>query len=69
MLFTFAMLEKRSMPLAELPAYLERIAILEEINRGYLKMSAAAFAEWLVADLERAGALLRRDGMVLARGR
>ena len=68
-LFTFAMLEKRSMPLAELPAYLERVAILEEINRGYLKMSAAAFAEWLVADLERAGALLRRDGMVLARGR
>jgi glyoxylase-like metal-dependent hydrolase (beta-lactamase superfamily II) len=67
-LFTFAMLDKRSMPLPELPAYLERVAILEEINRGYLKMSAPALAEWLVADLERAGALLRRDGMVLARG-
>ena len=67
-LFTFAMLEKRSMPLAELPPYLKRVAILDEINRDYLKMSAPAFAEWLVADLERAGALARRDGMVLAKG-
>ena len=67
-LFTFAMLEKRSMPLADVPAYLARVAILEELNRDYLKMSTPAFAEWLVADLERAGALLRRDGMVLAKG-
>ena len=68
-LFTFAMLEKRSMPIAEVPAYVERVAILDEINRGYLKMSPPAFAEWLVADLERSGALLRREGWVLARGR
>jgi len=67
-LFTFAMLEKRSMPLADVPAYLERVAILDEINRVYLRMSPSAFAEWLVADLERAGALQRRDGSVLARG-
>ena len=68
-LFTFAMLEKRTMPLAEVPAYLERVAILDEINRGYLKMNPRAFAEWLVADLERSGALLQREGMLLARGR
>jgi hypothetical protein len=67
-LFTFVMLEKRSMPLADVPAYLERVAILEEINRVYLRMRPSAFAEWLVADLERSGALLRRDGMVIARG-
>lgn len=67
-LFTFALLEKRSMPLADVPAYLERVAILEEINRVYLRMRPSAFAQWLLADLERAGALLRRDGMVLARG-
>jgi len=66
-LFTFAMLEKRSMPLAELPAYLERVPILAETNRSYLRMKAEAFAEWLVADLERAGALERRGGAVFAR--
>ena len=68
-LFTFSMLERRSMPLAGLPAYLERVAILAEINRVHLRMSPSAFAEWLVSDLERAGALVRRDGLVLARGR
>jgi hypothetical protein len=67
-LFTFAMLERRSMPLAELPAYLERVAILAEINRAYLGMAPAALAEWLVADLERAGALERRVGRLFARG-
>ena len=67
-LFTFAMLEKRSMPLADVPAYLGRVTILDEINRGYLRMSRPALAEWLIADLERSGALLRRDGLLLARG-
>jgi glyoxylase-like metal-dependent hydrolase (beta-lactamase superfamily II) len=67
-LFTFAMLEKRSMPLAELPAYVERVAILAEINRAYLKKTPAALAEWLLSDLERAGALHRREGMLLASG-
>ena len=67
-LFTFAMLEKRSMPLAEVPAYLGRIAILAEINRTHLKMTPAAIAEWLVGDLERAGALERRGGQLRAKG-
>jgi len=66
-LFTFSMLEKRSMPLAEVPAYLERVAILAEINRSYLKLAPAAFSDWLIADLERAGALERRGSAVVAR--
>ena len=66
--FSFALLEKRSMPVAEVPGYVERVTILAEINRGYLRMTSGAFAEWLVADLERSGALERRDGMLLAQG-
>jgi glyoxylase-like metal-dependent hydrolase (beta-lactamase superfamily II) len=67
-LFTFAMLEKRSMPLASVPVYLERVAILAEINRKFLRLDPAAFADWLLSDLERAGALQRREGQVVARG-
>jgi glyoxylase-like metal-dependent hydrolase (beta-lactamase superfamily II) len=67
-LFTFSLLEKRSMPLAEVPGYVESVAILAEINHAWLKMRPAAFAEWLVTDLERAGALERREGRVLAKG-
>ena len=58
---SFAMLEKRSMPLAELPAYVARVPILAELNSRYLDMTPAAMAEWLANELERAGAL-RRDG-------
>jgi glyoxylase-like metal-dependent hydrolase (beta-lactamase superfamily II) len=67
-LFIFALLEKRSMPLADVPAYAERVAIIAEVNRAYLKMAPAAFASWLVGDLERSGALEVRDGLALARG-
>jgi len=67
--FSFALLEKRSMPLAEMPAYVERVVILAELNRVYLKMEPAVFAEWLATDLERAGAAYREDGLLHARGR
>jgi glyoxylase-like metal-dependent hydrolase (beta-lactamase superfamily II) len=67
-LFTFTLLEKRSMPLAELPAYLARVPILAELNARYLRMTPAAMAEWLVKELERAGAVERKVGLLLAKG-
>ncbi len=66
--FSFALLEKRSMPLADVPAYVGRVPMLADINRRYLGMTAAVFAGWLAADLERAGAVQRRDGMLVATG-
>jgi glyoxylase-like metal-dependent hydrolase (beta-lactamase superfamily II) len=60
-MLAFALLEKRSMPLAELPAYVARVPILAELNSRYLRMTPAAMAEWLLNELERAGAV-RRDG-------
>lgn len=68
-LFTFSLLEKRSMPLAELPVYVARVPILAELNSRYLHMTPAAMAEWLVNDLERAGAAYRQEGSLLAKGR
>jgi len=56
------------MPLAELPAYVARVPILAELNTRYLGMTPAAMAEWLVSDLERAGALRRQGGMLCATG-
>lgn len=67
-LFTFALLEKRSMPLAELPTYVGRVPILAELNSRYLGMTPAAMAEWLVIELERAGAVERKEGLLLAKG-
>ena len=67
-MLSFSLLEKRSMPLAELPAYVARVRILAELNSRYLSMTHAAMAEWLVNELERAGAVRRNDGMLSATG-
>jgi len=66
--FSFALLEKRSMPIAEIPGYVALVPILADINRRYLRMSDVAFSEWLVGDLERSGAVRRNDGMLHATG-
>jgi len=67
-MLSFALLEKRSMALAELPAYVARVPILAELNSRYLLMTPAAMAEWLLKDLERAGALRRENDMLVATG-
>jgi glyoxylase-like metal-dependent hydrolase (beta-lactamase superfamily II) len=67
-MLSFALLEKRSMPLAELPAYAARVPILAELNSRYLRMTPSAMAEWLVNELERAGAVRRQNGILVAAG-
>jgi len=67
-MLSFSLLEKRSMPLAELPAYVARVPILAELNSRYLGMRPAEMAEWLVNELERAGAARREEGLLVARG-
>ena len=67
-MLSFSLLEKRSMPLAELPDYVARVPILAELNSRYLRMTPAEMAEWLVSELERAGAARREQGLLLARG-
>jgi len=66
--FSFALLEKRSMPHSEVPGYVGRVPLLADINRRFLRMTGADFAEWLVGDLERAGALRRQNGRLVATG-
>ena len=67
-MLSFALMEKRSMPLARLPAYIASVPILAELNSRYLGMTAPAMAEWLADELERAGAAVRREGLLLAKG-
>jgi glyoxylase-like metal-dependent hydrolase (beta-lactamase superfamily II) len=67
-MLSFALLEKRSMPLAGLPTYVARVPILAELNSRYLRMTPGAMAEWLVNELERAGALRRKNDMLYATG-
>jgi glyoxylase-like metal-dependent hydrolase (beta-lactamase superfamily II) len=60
-MLTFALLERRRMPLADLPRYVEAVPILRDMNRRYYALQPAAYALRLVSELEQAGAV-RRDG-------
>jgi hypothetical protein len=64
---SFALLEKRRMPLSELPAYLAGLSLYRDVNARYFRQSFDELAGWLVRDLERAGAA-RREGDHLVAG-
>jgi glyoxylase-like metal-dependent hydrolase (beta-lactamase superfamily II) len=64
-MLTYALLEHRRMPIADLPRYVEAVPLLREINRRYFALSPEAYAEWLVHELERARAVKREDGQLL----
>jgi len=63
-MLTFALLEKRELPLERLPAYIESVPIFAAINR-WLEMSTAELATFLVEDLERAGAIALENGKLV----
>jgi hypothetical protein len=54
------------MPLAALPAYVERIGVYRDINAAVLRMSPQALVRMLVDELVRAGAAREQDGVLLA---
>jgi glyoxylase-like metal-dependent hydrolase (beta-lactamase superfamily II) len=65
-LLAFTLLARRSMPLAALPAYVERIGVYRDINAAVLRMSPQALVRMLVDELVRAGAAREQDGVLLA---
>ena len=63
-LFVFALLERESMPVGEVAEYLMRVPAYRRISERFLGMDPAALAAWMVPDLERAGAVAIRDGLL-----
>ena len=51
---------------ATLPQFLSERPIYADINRRFLRMPDAELCDYLVRDLERAGALKQADGWLLA---
>jgi hypothetical protein len=66
-LLTFTLLDRQRMALAGLADYVGRIGIYREFNDLYFRLSPSALAAWLVAELEKAGAV-RREGEFLVPG-
>jgi len=65
-MLSFSMMIQGKMPLAELPRFLEAIPIYAAINRRFLRLPEDELREYLVQDLQRAGALRLEDGWLLA---
>jgi glyoxylase-like metal-dependent hydrolase (beta-lactamase superfamily II) len=64
-MLTFALLERRSMPLARLPGYVDEIPILRDLNRRFFNWTPEHYATWLVTELERARALKREGDRIV----
>jgi glyoxylase-like metal-dependent hydrolase (beta-lactamase superfamily II) len=63
-MFVFALLDKQSMNVADVPAYVGRVPCYRMLSDRFLGVNAQALAEWILPDLERSGAIAIRDGVV-----
>lgn len=60
-ILTFALLDRRRLALADLPAYVDRVGIFRDFNALFFGVPAARLAETLLGELVKAGAV-RCDG-------
>ena len=56
-LLMFALLERGSMPVDEVPEYLERVPAYRLLSEAFLDQAPREMAGWILADLERSGAI------------
>lgn len=63
-LFVFALLDRQSMALADVVGYVTRFACYRELSERFLGLEPKPLADWLLADLERAGAIRLVDGVL-----
>jgi len=64
-ILTFTLLDRRTMPLADLPAHVERVGMFREFNARYFRLPPAELAAFLVKELTRAGAVRVDAGKLL----
>lgn len=63
-MFIFALLDRESMPAAELPAYFERVPCYRHAAERFFGRAPGEMAAPLLAELERVGAVTIREGIV-----
>jgi glyoxylase-like metal-dependent hydrolase (beta-lactamase superfamily II) len=66
-MLSFSLLARGEIEVATLPDYVRRIGMLRDLNTQYLKMPVVDFANWLVDELTRAGAIRIEQGMMRPR--
>jgi len=62
-MFVFALLDKEMMPVDEVAAYVGRVPCYARLSQRFLGLEPKPLADWLLADLERAGAVAIDGGL------
>ncbi len=62
---TFALLDQRRLPLADMPAYMDRIGLYRDFNAQFFRLPPGELAALLIGELERAGGVKREDGWLV----
>lgn len=65
-MFVFALLDRGTMRLADLPAYLARVPLYGEYNARYFALSWEGLAQWLIDELTLIGAVARHGDYIVA---
>ncbi len=65
-MLSFSLMIQGRIALAELPQFLADRPIFDAVNRRFLRLPEAELRDYLVKDLERAGALTIEDGWLLS---
>ena len=63
-MFVFALLDRQRMAVSEVASYLARVPCYAALSERFLGQRPGALASWLLADLERSGAVRMEDGDV-----
>ncbi len=64
-LLAFVLLDRQHLPLQEMPDYVQRVGIFRDFNARFFQWPPRKLAEWLVAELMRAGAARVANGELL----
>jgi glyoxylase-like metal-dependent hydrolase (beta-lactamase superfamily II) len=64
-ILTFTLLDRRALPMAELPAFVERVGMYRDFNARFFRLPPAELADFLVRELVRAGAVRVEDGQLV----
>jgi glyoxylase-like metal-dependent hydrolase (beta-lactamase superfamily II) len=62
-MFVFALLDRQSMRVEEVPAYVERVPCYGQLAEAFLQQRPGELARWLLGDLQRGGAIAVHEGV------
>ncbi len=64
-MFVFSLLDRRRLPLSQIPDYLATVPLYADFNARYFQLNDAALAEMIVGELERSKVVAKENGFLV----